>query len=115
ELAGSFEPNFMKDGRLQVKARGSVIHEAFNKGKGWYSEELIQPVNGKVTPSQRNYEPYAGFEAFLSPESGSGFGPAVSVDIRDRTVYGYARSSRSVPENTQLSFNTLVGFRQLMP
>ncbi|MEI9814985.1 MAG: DUF1207 domain-containing protein [Acidobacteriota bacterium] len=48
ELAGSFEPNFLKDGRLRMKARGGVIHEAFNSGKGWYSTELIQPIGGTV-------------------------------------------------------------------
>lgn len=115
ELGGSFEPNFLNDGRLQVKARGGVIREAFNGGRGWYNEDLIQPIGAKVTPSQRNYEPYAGFEAFLSPESGAGWGPVMSVDIRNRTVYGYDRASRTVPEDTQLSYNTLIGLRQMRP
>jgi hypothetical protein len=111
ELGSSFEPNFLKDGQLRVKARGGIIHEAFNSNKGWYSSELIQPLGGTVTPSQRNYEPYAGFEAYLSEAFWTNWGPIISLDIRNRTVYGYDRTSRSVPESTQLSYNVLIGLR----
>jgi hypothetical protein len=116
ELGGSFEPNFLKDGRLETKFRAGVIREAFNKGNGWYARELIQPIGGVVTQSQRNYEPYVGIEAFLSPDPDTGgFGPFVSIDLRDRTVYGYDRATRSEPEDTKLSVNALIGFRQLRP
>lgn len=114
ELGGSFEPNFT-DGRLQFKIRGGVIREAWNKGKGWYGSQLIQPAGGVVTPSRRNIEPYLGFEMFLSPKLGSGWGPLVSIDARNRTVYGYDRPSPSLTEQTQFSYNTLLGFRQLRP
>lgn len=116
ELGGSFEPNFLKDGRLETKFRGGVIREAFHRGIGWYDQTLLQPVNATVTLSHRNHEPYAGFEAYLSPDPDlGGFGPFVSVDLRNRTVYGYDRSTRSVPEDTQISINALLGYRQLRP
>jgi hypothetical protein len=112
ELGGSFEPNFLKDGHLKAKFRGGYIHEAFHKGIGWYDTDLLLPIGGSVTASNRNFEPYAGVELFLRPDP-PGFGPFVSVDFRDRTVYGYHRAARSVPEDTQGSVDVMVGARQI--
>lgn len=116
ELGGSFEPNFLRDGRLETMFRVGVIREAFHSGIGWYDQALLQPVSGTVTLSHRNHEPYVGFEAYLSPDPDmGGFGPFVSVDVRNRTVYNYDRPAQSVPEDTQISVNALLGYRQLRP
>ena len=113
ELGGSFETDFfIKESNLRLKLRGGLIHEAFHHGIGWYDAELTQPVGGFVTPSKRNIEPYAGADLFLSPQSHS-YGPFISVDYRDRTIYGYDRPSRSIPEQTEGSVNAMAGFRHV--
>ena len=114
ELGGSFEPNFLTDGRLETKFRGGMIHEAFHSGIGWYDAELLQPAGGTVTLSNRNIEPYAGAELFYSPDPDQGgLGPFLSFDYRDRTVYGYHRPSRAVPERVEGSINVLIGVRHI--
>jgi len=111
ELGGSFEPNFLTDGRLRIKVRGGVIR-LYDQRKGWYDTRLLQPFGETVAPSRRNFEPYFGAELSLQPE-GNGFAPFVSLDFRDRTVYGYARKSPDEPEETEASINLIVGVHQV--
>jgi len=114
ELGGSFEPNFFQDGRLEAKFRGGIMHEAFHGGVGWYDAELLQPVGGTVTLSNRNIEPYVGAELFYSPDPDTGgLGPFLSLDYRNRTVYGYNRPSQSTPEQVEGSVNILAGIRHI--
>jgi hypothetical protein len=115
ELGGSFETQFLiGESNLLLKLRGGLIHEAFHQGKGWYDAELIQPIGGIVTPSKRNIEPYTDADLFLSPSPDvHSYGPFISLDYRDRTVYGYDRPSRSTPEATEGSVNLMVGVRHV--
>jgi len=115
ELGGSFEPNFLADDRLQTKFRGGLIHESFHKGIGWYDSALIQPVGGTVTLSKRNIEPYLGAEIFLTPADidQHKYGPFLSLDVRDRTVYGYNRPSQAIDEATEVSVNALIGYKHV--
>ena len=113
ELGGSYENNFhpvIQTKALNVILRGGIIHEAFNGGRGWYDAGLLQPVGGTVTPSERNIEPYLGAEAFFSANKYGG--PFISIDDRDRTIYTYHRASASVPEPTEWSVNTMLGWRE---
>jgi hypothetical protein len=120
ELGGSFEPNFevkmgTKTDTLKMVFRGGYIHEAFHKGIGWYDTALLQPIGGTVTPSKRNYEPYAGVEVFFSPDASDNkthLGPFLSLDYRDRTLYGYDRPSAATSEKVQGTVNVMLGYRQ---
>jgi hypothetical protein len=110
ELGGSFEPNYLDQGKLQMAFRGGFIR-LFDQKKGWYSSTLLQPFGQTITPSVRNYEPYFDMEGYYSELFGN-WGPFGSLDLRDRTVYGYFRSGPSAPDETQWSANVMAGFRQ---
>ena len=116
ELGGSFEPNFefrdKKLNRLEMKFRYGLIRP-YNQQKGWYTSELLQPPGTHATPSVRNFEPYADFEAFLAPDPDKGtLGPFVSLDFRNRTVYGYNRPV-GTQEQVEGSLNIMAGVRQI--
>lgn len=124
ELGGSCEGMFLNPyatGALHTAFRAGFIHEAFHNGVGWYDTQLLYPIGGSVTASKRNYEPYMGAEAVFFGSRGhiprflpvtEHLGLFTSVDIRDRTIYGYHRPSAAVPEKTEWSVNSMLGWRE---
>jgi len=114
ELGGSFETDFFEPdttGTLHSIFRAGYIHEAFHSGIGWYDTALLYPDGGSVTASKRNYEPYVGAEAFYLPARRH-MGPFFSIDVRNRTIYGYHRATAAVSEDTEWSVNSMAGWRE---
>ncbi len=85
--------------------------------KGFYSDTLLFPEGNIILPSTRNYETTAGFEWTMNNLTDSNkalvgdYWPFVSVDARHRTIYDYAKLSADAREDSQWSFNLLVGLR----
>lgn len=73
---------------------------------GYYAAELRETGGGTVTPPSRKYQ--WGFGAQLVPDES--WRPWISVELRNRIVYGYDRPSTQ-DEDTKLSVNVLVGTR----
>jgi hypothetical protein len=120
DLGGSFEPNFGKDGRIQLKFRAGNIW-LWNPSNGWYSRDLLQPFGLFIAGSKRNHEPYGEVEFYLAPAACTGktckrLGYIASLDIRDRTIYQYNLVPNATftnsEEPTQISVNAMVGVRQ---
>ena len=86
--------------------------------KGFYSDTLLFPEGKTIFPSKRNYETTVGLEWKMNNLNDEGkalvggYWPFVSVDARHRTVYDYAKASADVREDSQWSFNLLVGLRR---
>jgi hypothetical protein len=117
DIGFSFEPNWGTDSRQHLKIRGGNIG-LFNPGKGWYTPQLEHPVDAVIPGSNRNIEPYADAEYYFERDSTcEGFwncvGPIVSLDIRDRTIYNYAKLTQNQPEDTEVSTNLMGGLRQI--
>ena len=110
ELGGSYEDGYLQDEVLTLKFRGGFLR-LWDQDKGWYNAELLQPSGETLFRSNRNYEPYLGFEAHVENAFGENKGFFTSLDLRSRTVYGYDRSSSTDPEETQWSVNSLTGVR----
>jgi hypothetical protein len=117
EVAGSFEPNFGRDGRYQLKLRGGIIW-LWHPSQGWYDRELLQPYGTFIAGSQRNHEPYVQAELNVSPAAlrWGPLGLIFSADLRDRTIYQYVvepDASHSNPsEPSDWSTNVIAGLRQ---
>ena len=113
DLAGSLEPKFGCDGEWVLKLRGGMVR-VIDQKKGWYSSELLHPYPSTRTllPSKRNYEPYFGLEFGKTSDKPGLF---TSIDLRNRTVYDYAKTNPAASEDAQLSVNWLVGWKQGPP
>ena len=125
DLGFSFEPNFGKHGNHRLKFRAGNI-ALFNPANGWYNSQLEHPDGVIIARSHRNIEPYAQFEYVSEWDPNTGimssngftrffatrFNPILSMDIRDRTIYNYAKLSQSQSEDTELSTNTFLGLQQ---
>jgi len=87
-----------------------------NPGKGWYTPQLEHPFGEIIAASHRNIEPYADAEYYYERIDCNCWiqclGPVVSVDIRDRTIYNFAKFTQRQPEDTEVSTNLMVGVRQ---
>ena len=89
----------------------------FDNEKGFYSATLLFPEGGQIAASKRNYETTAGVEWKMTgmDEGGALLGPYwpfVSLDVRHRTIYDYAKASADADEEKQWTFNLLVGLRR---
>ena len=75
------------------------------------------PKGIRYCQSTRNYETTVGFEWTLNNLTDgkkaliAGYWPFVSLDVRHRTIYDYARVDACDPEDGQWSFNVLWGLR----
>jgi hypothetical protein len=111
------------DGSASYRAIWSELHHVraiagvvglLDPDAGYYSHSTLETNGRAVTPSNNNFEPYLAFEWFHEEELlGTGWGPWLSLDLRYRSAYEYQRPSRDVDEARQLSFNVLLGIRQL--
>ena len=90
----------------------------FDSGQGFYGDTLLVPDGKAIARSQRNYESTAGFEWKMDGVLDSGAAllgnlwPFVSLDLRHRTHYDYARPTDDTREGKQWSFNLLLGLRR---
>lgn len=88
-----------------------------NDDNSFYSTTLLFPEGDTILPSTRNYETTVGFEWTLNNLTDgkkaliAGYWPFVSLDVRHRTIYDYARVDACDPEDGQWSFNVLWGLR----
>jgi hypothetical protein len=116
DAAASFDFDFGLAGELTVRTGAVGLLKPKN---GWYSpgSAANPPV---LTPSHDNLELIAGGEVSREEVWSSGIpkwlfrrdvGWFVSVEARQRTVYGYHRASRDVPEDQQWSINVMAGLR----
>lgn len=74
---------------------------------GYYSPELSEVQIDSVTAPHRKYQWGVGAQAV--PEEA--WRPWISLELRNRIVYGYDRPTAHLPEETKLSMNLLVGTR----
>jgi hypothetical protein len=79
---------------------------------GFYSYDLSETGGRELTLSNRRFEPYFDLERL--PRRGwlGSWNWFLSLDLRDKIVYGYFRESRDEKEERQLSLNLMLG---LMP
>jgi hypothetical protein len=116
DLAAAFEPNFGRLNQHRLKLRGGAIW-LWQPDQGWWSETaVLYPLGEIIARSRRNYEPYVGAEFLYrlrDKNGGSGpYGIITSVDIRDRTIYQYQTAPLTHDEPTEISVNSMIGFRQ---
>lgn len=85
----------------------------FKPDKGYYSEKLLEPDGAVIARSERNFEPFFGFQWHHKKDLVGGWGPFVSIDARHKTIYDYSKPlDRVVHEDKQMSFNVLFGLRR---
>lgn len=115
DVGGTFEPNVGRDGQYQIRLRAGNIW-LWRPGDGWYSPEVLQPYGRFIAKSTRNHEPYAQIEVYRQPSS-SRWGPILSVDLRNRTIYQYVAAPdinhSNASEPTEWSTNVMAGVRQI--
>ena len=81
--------------------------------QGFYSFDPVETNAHTVTPSSRKVEPSFGFEYFREnrPGRAPAYKPFVSVDVRHKTVFDFAKAHAGQPDDRQWSVNLLAGVR----
>ncbi len=105
---------------------GSFLDPFTSWKTGYYSVNPLEVNGHTVTPSTNKYEPAFEFEwrneslnlsNALKPDGGARepawWKPYVSVDVRYRTVYDYAKVVPNAPDPRAWSSNVIVGYRRL--
>jgi len=110
ELGLSFDKTLAEDHKVTLRLGGIGL---LDNRKGFYSDSLLDESR-ELPRSRKNFEPIAGVEYELQRACPViGWGPFLSVDLRDKTVYDYHKASAGQLEETQLSVNALVGLHRL--
>ena len=82
---------------------------------GFYSFDPVETNNQAVTPSHNKFfEPHFGFEYLKDIRVGQApcFKPFMSLDVRHRPIYHYAKPSANHPDGGQWSYNVVGGVRR---
>jgi hypothetical protein len=99
---------------------GSFLDPFTSWDQGYYSADPLEVNGHTVTTSTNRYEPTIEFE-WRNESLGLGNGatkphwwrPYVSVDLRHRTVFNYAKTDPEVSDERQWSTNLIAGLRRL--